>query len=337
MEDLLKIFDVSIDRLTIVANITDKNLDKFRKLVELDGAIEVYDSISTRVNGKIFEDVYFELDIAKAKERNIRNFRMDFNPKNLMNYEITWFQKVLFPLFEEKGLSRLDIAFDCEIELDKFLYIEKNPKKRNIHTGRDGSVETIYLGVRGSDLVIRIYNKLAEIKSEIDKNEKRVFAISESRDLAENEVLQGKAEEYVNRNEYLKERIEGKEVWWRFEFELRKAAIKIDASLFDGLSIVQPRINMENVPKIQDRAMLEYLENHSEHWNKLSRPTKAKYKKMQEELGKDEDLTNLFIEKLEQKKDDLLAQVAGWLSVPKENLFVDSEINLRHVKDEVCI
>ena len=328
---LESVFDVSIDRLTIVGDVVNSEMKKFRELINFSGCVKLHDSLQTKVNGMFFKEVYFEYDSIKASQRNIRNFRMDFNPNSLKDYEKDWVKENVIPLLKNVGLTRVDIAFDTTVSLNEFTYIERNPKKRNLHYGRNGVLETLYIGVRGSDVVMRIYDKKNEAIDTIAKNERRVFAISEDKTFATNEQLQEEVEYLVYQNEQLQRKIKGKEKWWRFEFELRKNAVNFDGKLFEGLSIIKPVINKDNVPRIQDRAILEYLDKHPEEWNELSRPTKLKYKEMLRDLNTEEDFSKVLEEKFEQKKNDLLQQVANWLNVSKEELFVGDELNLRHV------
>lgn len=309
-------------------------MKKFQALINFDGAITTYDLLMTKVNGKIFDDVYFEFDSLKASQRNIRNFRMDFNPNSLKTYEIEWLKEKLIPLLSNTGFSRIDVAFDTVISLNELLYIERVPKKRNLHIGKDGVLETLYLGVRGSNVVIRIYDKLKETLDAIAKNERRIFAITNDKGYMQNDLLQEQEEKCLCENEKLKKSIAERDTWWRLEFELRREALRLDVDLFSGLSMLKPKINKENVPKVQDRAMLSYLIENPEEWDELSRPTKAKYKQMLNAISEEENnFVYLFKEVYDKKKNDLLQQVADWLNVPVKNLFDGDEMNLRHVSE----
>ena len=237
-------------------------------------------------------------------------------------------------MLSNTGFSRIDVAFDTVISLNELLYIERVPKKRNLHIGKDGVLETLYLGVRGSNVVIRIYDKLKETLDAIAKNERRIFAITNDKGYMQNDLLQEQEEKCLCENEKLKKSIAERDTWWRLEFELRREALRLDVDLFSGLSMLKPKINKENVPKVQDRAMLSYLIENPEEWDELSRPTKAKYKQMLNAISEEENnFVYLFKEVYDKKKNDLLQQVADWLNVPVKNLFDGDEMNLRHVSE----
>lgn len=310
----IDIFDVSIDKLTVMGNVKNYRLEDFQRVVNQSGVIDLWKGGSV-AEGKLFNKIFFTFDLRKAKALNRRSFRMEFNPKHINHNEKEWVLENILPLLTNIGLSRLDIAFDCDYNLAKFAYIQKIQTKRTKIESRKGDLETLYLGTRKSEKMVRIYNKAVELR---DRKKKILQKF-------ENGVGQYDIESYEDlREEFLQiEEIE-RPVWWRLEFELKREAIIINDSIFDNLIIKEPKINSRTVPSIQDRAMLEYLERHPNEISELAKATRSKYRKMMRELvaEDDEDLTEYFKKELEKRKNDLVGQVAEWIGLKPNELFV---------------
>ncbi|HDK4530551.1 TPA: hypothetical protein PSL13_002842, partial [Staphylococcus aureus] len=157
------IFDVSIDRVTIMGNVPKERVNELQLLISETSAFDLW-GIASTAQGLIFNKVFFSYDDMKAKAMSIRNFRMEFNPNSINDLEKKWLLENILPLLDDKGLSRLDIAFDCDFDLSKYTYIQESPTKRTEIKSRSGDLETLYLGTRTSEQMIRIYNKSVEIK-----------------------------------------------------------------------------------------------------------------------------------------------------------------------------
>lgn len=310
----IDIFDVSIDKLTIMGDVKSYRLEDFQKLVNHSSSIDLW-KVGSVAEGKLFNKIFFTFDPEKAKVMNRRALRMEFNPKHISCTEKDWLLENVLPLLTNIGLSRLDIAFDCDYNLAKFAYIQKIQTKRTKIESRKGDLETLYLGTRTSEKMVRIYNKAVELQ----ERKKKILQ------KFENGIGQYDIESYEDLRAELRE-IEKTErpVWWRLEFELKRDAITIGQSIFDNLMIKEPKINSRTVPSIQDRAMLEYLERHPNEISELAKGTKAKYRKMMRELvdENDEDLTEQFKNELEKRKNDLVGQVATWIGLKPNELFV---------------
>lgn len=310
----IDIFDVSIDKLTIMGNVKGEYIEEFSKVVSLSGIADIWKSGSV-AEGKFLNKIFFNYDQAKADAMGRRSFRMELNPNKIKDWELKAIKENILPLLVDVGLSRMDVAFDTDYNLSKLAFIQKNQTSRTKIEGKDGDLETLYLGTRTSEKMVRIYNKSLEMK-----NRKRKILHKLENGLKQNDV-----ESYDELLAELKDIEESeREVFWRLEFELKREAIGLEESMFDNLKIIEPVINANTVPKVQDRAMLEYLINHPDEWSELKKDSKIKYRKMMRELNseEDEDLTNEFKKALRQKKYDLSHQVAGWLGLEPEKLFI---------------
>ncbi|MCR6463221.1 replication initiation factor domain-containing protein [Bacillus paranthracis] len=310
----INIFSVSIDRLTIMGNIKKERLGDFHTLVNMSNWVDLW-KMGQAAEGHIFKKVFFSYDPRKAQSLNRREFRMEFNPNGLSESEKKWIIEHIIPALEDVGLSRLDIAFDCDCNLGKFAYIQKISTKRTKIESRAGALETLYLGSRNSERMVRIYNKKVELE---DRKNKIKTKLKNGINPNSVETVDDLVKELVEI-----EKME-RDVWWRLEFELKRDAITIDGSIFDNLVIKEPVVNKRTVPRIQDRAMLNHLMQNENEWSELSKTSKAKFKKILQGLeGKiDEDLTERFKEALEKEKNDLLAQVAGWIGLEPNKLFI---------------
>jgi hypothetical protein len=276
-EKELKIKDVFIDKMRIVGNFKEDGKELFASLVRREIGIELMRE-GFEPRGKIFGEADFEYSQQKAKSLGIRPFWIEFNPQKLTEEQIKFLKEKIVGLLWNAEFTRLDITFDLNFNPSAFEFIQDNPTKMNVWFTQNREIETMYFGVRGAEKFLRIYNKKEQLKEEFGQE-------------VEDETL------------------------WRLEWELRRNAVKIlnddKKTLFDGLKIVKP--DLSSIEKIQDRAMLFYLQHHPEGWSELARNTRYKYREMLKKC-KGTDVTGLFIEAYKKKKGDLQKEVADWLS-----------------------
>jgi hypothetical protein len=150
-------------------------------------------------------------------------------------------------MLTDVGITRLDLAFDVDFKLSNYQFINVgNAREKSTVEFRNPSqqLETLYIGKRESDKMIRLYDKKVE---QMKKG---------------NEVDQP--------------------YWWRLEFELKRETVDEFADVFETLQIKKP--DLKEIEKIQDRAMLYYLRDHPEEWAELGNSTKSKYRKMLREI-----------------------------------------------------
>ena len=198
--------------------------------------------------------------------------RVEFNPNKLTHEEMLWLKQNIIDYMEDDGFTRLDLAFDFEIDLSDYYAMTDKAVKKTIFYGRNGKPETKYFGVRDSDRFIRIYNKKQERKDNAD------VEIS---------------------SEHL----------WRVEIELKRNMVDYWNDCFSDLHILQP--DWKIIKRISDRAMVFMLLNEEEEWGKLERRTKNKYKQLIKEISPI-DLTDLMKSTLKANEKQLQKQIEFW-------------------------
>lgn len=265
---------VSFDRITIVGDLIPEQAKILRDLVAFDSNIFVRDAKTDMFEcNALSNKAYIKYDkhIGQAMER--RNMRVEFNPNNLTGEE----QRYLFDTFvsrmANRGFSRIDIAFDINMDLKQFYVMSDKAIKETIFLSRKKEVETKYFGVRDSERYIRIYNKKKQL-SEVEEKE-----------------------------------IEDKYLW-RIEFELKRDMTKKWDVCFDDLSILQPA--WKTLEKSSERGMVYMLLNEEDEWGYLDRKTKAKFKKIIKEISDihlEDDMKNT----LQNEHIRLKNELADWM------------------------
>ena len=242
-------YKVSFDNLTLVADLK-KNADK--KLVALidsgDNEISPLKVLTDCAVLKIFDSVYFSYDKLKAKSFNSKNVRLEFNPNSLSDEKLEWLHKNIVSLLRDISFSRIDVAFDVNVDLRDYHIFQQRSTKSRKHFSQSGELETLYLGSTKSERQVRMYNKKVERKTKADID--------------------------VN--------IEN---WWRLEIELRHSMCLDWRSCLEGLDM--RKVNYKNAEKATDKIMLCGLMNDSSLWTELTKNTRKKYKDMMNELAEE--------------------------------------------------
>lgn len=79
----------------------------------------------------------------------------------------------ILPLLKNVGFTRLDFAFDVEADLADYIYFDGNsPKKIGKYIGKNGKLETMYIGSKESEWHVCIYDKKKEKMKELLKEER---------------------------------------------------------------------------------------------------------------------------------------------------------------------
>ncbi|OMD88142.1 hypothetical protein BSK49_15905 [Paenibacillus odorifer] len=290
------VFEISIDRLTLLGNWTYKGPDKFQKLLDnYKYDIRITKGNKTRTpSGFIFYDKCFFEIIDKLKFKDARSFRLDFNPNKLTAKEIQFLKRKILPLLSDVSATRIDLAFDIELNLEEYQFIEDNhPRKRMYIRGRGLELQTLNIGSQESDYRVTIYNKLLERKAKLSMN----------------------PEEVSREEENL---LETKKNWWRVEFKLEGQAALVETNLnafseynvFRGLKIYKP--NYKAVDDIRTRAMMFYLINHENEWGNLTWESKKKYKECFEAFS-EYDLVDYLKDRYLLKREKLEAQYMDYI------------------------
>lgn len=168
----------------------------------------------------------------------------------------------ILPLLKNVGFTRLDFAFDVEADLADYIYFDGNsPKKIGKYIGKNGKLETMYIGSKESEWHVCIYDKKKEKMKELLKEER---------------ALENGIEYEADITDWEREQLQKRKCWWRIEVRVRrdKADPEItEDELFQSLHIVKP--SFSNVESIQDQALIYFLNQFPEKIEEMNyRPKK---------------------------------------------------------------
>ena len=141
------IHKVSWDSMTIVGNLDPNRAQSLITAFCNEPNVRFRPERSSRAfTADIMDAVYcsFNLD---GPNKDIRNFRLDFNPNNAPEEFLTYYQAHILPCLTDIGFTRLDIAIDTTENLGTYYMDTRNPTKKNPHISPGGKLETIYFGV----------------------------------------------------------------------------------------------------------------------------------------------------------------------------------------------
>ncbi|HDK3786149.1 TPA: replication initiation factor domain-containing protein [Staphylococcus aureus] len=264
---------LSFDAMTIVGNLNKNNAQKLSEFMSIEPQIRLWDILQTKFKAKALQEkVYIEYDKVKADTWDRRNMRVEFNPNKLTHEEMLWLKQNIIDYMEDDGFTRLDLAFDFEIDLSDYYAMTDKAVKKTVFYGRNGKPETKCFGVRDSDRFIRIYNKKQERK-----------------DNADVEVM----------SEHL----------WRVEIELKRDMVDYWNDCFNDLHILKP--DWTAPEKVKEQAMIYMLLHEEDAWGKLERHAKYKYKNLIKEISP-VDLTDLMKSTLKANEKQLQKQIDFW-------------------------
>ena len=265
--------ELNFDAMTIVGNLNKNNAQKLSEFMSTEPQIRLWDILQTKFKAKALQEkVYIEYDKVKADTWDRRNMRVEFNPNKLTHEEMLWLKQNIIDYMEDDGFTRLDLAFDFEIDLSDYYAMTDKAVKKTVFYGRNGKPETKYFGVRDSDRFIRIYNKKQERK-----------------DNADVEVM----------SEHL----------WRVEIELKRDMVDYWNDCFNDLHILKP--DWTAPEKVKEQAMIYMLLHEEDVWGKLERHAKYKYKNLIKEISP-VDLTDLMKSTLKANEKQLQKQIEFW-------------------------
>lgn len=156
-------FEISVDNLTITAEVSKEDAEQIMWFCQAHDA-EIYSryqrsyTLSVEIDESKFYVVYdFDNEAIQA-----RPFRIEFNPNKLTEVSRDWVINRIFTKFDDKRISRIDIAFDMYRDLSSYRFVNRNTKT-SMFFGQSGKVETQYYGSSGSNRQVRLYNKKQEM------------------------------------------------------------------------------------------------------------------------------------------------------------------------------
>lgn len=280
---------VSFDRITVVGNLIPAREKRLKKHVETNIRINLRDTGFDRFKCQALENkVYVEYNRKQAQAMGRSEIRVEFNPNELNDEEMEFVQFIFLDNMRNKDFSRIDLAFDLEMDLSDYLVMSDKSIKKTIFYGRTDNPETKYFGVRDSERYIRIYDKKKQL-SEVKRKD-------------------------VSAKHF-----------WRVEFELKHNMTNTWNKCFDDLSIIKPKYLSVN--DFEEQAKLYYLINEQSAWSKLHRNTRYKYKKRLKELS-DLNITELFKQELDKEYDKLSDQLANYIAISHHDKMFDFDFGV---------
>jgi len=256
-----EVFNVSIDKISLMGNwVYWKDAHPFQHLInKKDSPISIYKGNgSSEVEGYIFESLWFKTN-DKTRNPSIREFKLEFNPKRLTSKEEDYLKGKILPLLKHVGFTRLDFAFDIEEDLSTYLYFDsKNPRKVGKFIGKNGKLETLYIGSKESEWHVCIYNKKLEKMKELKKEEN-------TKSLK------------ANLTDWEREQLTKRKHWWRVEVRVRQDKADPEISeyeLFQSFHLIRP--NFESSNRIQEQALIYFLTRFPEKIQQMNYRTKKK-------------------------------------------------------------
>ena len=272
---------VSLDNITITAEIRHSSFNNFKKLVSNHIAIITQKAMTdmfqayTKSGGQVI--LHLEYDKLKGQARNARPFRMEFNPNKLRTVD-TEILNTIIPYLEDISITRVDLAFDFfNLDCSEFILEKKGrPTATKEWRDKNGKLETKYLGASRSEKQIRLYDKKVE------------------------QLTNGSEDERQNAQQY--------EHWWRLEFQLRSRSVE---NIFEVIDTIIFKPFYFETLGIETQLYLLALTRDKGIWNKVSKNTSSKYKKILEtHQTSDTDYLQLMKNLLHKERPKLEKQLA---------------------------
>lgn len=241
--------EISIDRITVVGNLKKDQSENLNRELKYNSYVQLYETGEERFKADIPNICHVEYDFLKGKSLDRKNMRVEFNPNNLNDEHKQMIYDLFISKMVSRSFSRLDVAFDTDIDLASFYaYMsgQHAQMKKTIFYGKDGSPETKYFGTRKSDRYIRIYNKKQE--------------------LLDNKEIEIESDHF-----------------WRIEVELKRSRTEEWNNCLQSLNFVQP--DWKSIKSNSERATVYMLIHEEDEWGNLSKNGKSKYRKILKEIS----------------------------------------------------
>ena len=272
---------VSLDNITITAYIKPIKLLDLKSLIENHTAIIVQTAMTDMFKAITRDGSHVRLlldyDKLKGQAFNARPFRMEFNPNKLRTVD-TEILNTIIPYLEDISITRADLAFDFfNLDCSEFILEKKGrPTATKEWRDKNGKLETKYLGASRSEKQIRLYDKKVE------------------------QLTNGSEDERQNAQQY--------EHWWRLEFQLRSRSVE---NIFEVIDTIIFKPFYFETLGIETQLYLLALTRDKGIWNKVSKNTRSKYKKILEtHQTSDTDYLQLMKNLLHKERPKLEKQLA---------------------------
>src|SRR5699024_9654813 len=281
---LLQNISVSFDRITVVGALIPEREKWVKKHLETNNQIDLRDTGYDRFKCHALKNkVYVEYNRKQAQAMGRSEIRVEFNPNELSEEEKQLVQFIFLDNMRNKDISRIDLDFDLDIDLENYYAMTDKALKRTIFFGRDDKVETKYFGVRDSERYIRIYNKKKQL-SQVKKEEITADHL------------------------------------WRIEFELKRSMTNKWDKCLDDMHIIMPA--WKTIENHQKRAMVYMLLHEDDEWANLERRTKYRYKKLLKEIS-DINIADDLREVLSDQNQKLSEELQGYIAISHHDKMYD--------------
>lgn len=151
--------NVSLDNITLVGNIRCKR--SFPAFVN-DARRTYIEEYKSNPTGYPYVHTWKMMDgthlSVSAPESKLPEMRMEFNPNKWMEDEA----KEILAWMKHARPTRIDTAMDYDHDLSNYVLVDSRARKRNIILSGAGKLQTVYLGARSSEDMVRIYDKAEE-------------------------------------------------------------------------------------------------------------------------------------------------------------------------------
>ena len=295
------VVDMSIDRLTFCGNVFG-SLELFienNEYIKRKGFAKYpYRDTIHFIDGSVLQIA--ELEVVRAGR--IKQLRYEFNPNNGMYDKV---HMSVMKLMKDIHMTRCDIAMDVRgVDMSGWKWFDRLSRPQQHYVSGTGKMETVYIGGKHSELVLRIYDKAKEQYNKM-------------------KGVRGKTDEL---KEFVADR--KKDLWWRVEVQLRgewaehfRLWSRQGAPPMNPFDDVAPLLmntsKIRELP-IKERAMVKELLMEPSSWDELSKATRAKYKKMIRELDEKESKKVIDLKSLwNEKSSDVASELQTWCSWAK--------------------
>lgn len=220
--------------------------------------------------------------IQYGESQNEQNVRVEFNP-NKADFKIL--SKVIARLKYPK-ITRIDWAIDYyDFDFSKYQVKDLVGRKEILYKSRSKQLETHYIGSYASDNFIRIYNKMLELLRSYRKSENDdEIEFEGKRKIWRVEAVQKDFTMMVEKELESLIEVDGKMSRLK-----KKEKVKTEGYVFQNpfecIEIYEKYNETSKVLKMQEKAMLFYLEHHPEEWASLDPKSRKKYKDLNYSSG----------------------------------------------------
>lgn len=161
-----KTSQISLDRLSFTSIIGGSAEPLFEANIRYNQHVYFKDIGTSLAEGNAYENtIYFKYDKFSPYSTG-RNMRIDMNPSKLSSEAYQDYQSTFLNCISDISVTRLDIAFDIELDLSQHYFYLDGIRSQNMYLDGTGCRQTHYLGTRNSDRFIRLYNKKLELEQQ---------------------------------------------------------------------------------------------------------------------------------------------------------------------------